>query len=352
MAPTRHDDLPSSTPAQSTSKYSAPKAKHNLNGKKVHGYSTRKDASSPLALPGVQKIKASLRQTRRLLAKDNVAADVRMATERRLKALEADLEQAEHARKERVMAVRYHRIKFFERQKVMRRIHRIKRQFSQGPGSEGDEGNKLDKKDRKKLERQLEELRVDLNYILNYPKTKKYISLFPPELRAESHAAPDPYPHTTSKAKSKSDSTMDSVTSQSETDAQREAVRAWIRERIAAGDMSATPEIEMQEHAKSARAPSRDALSNPRKREKGASTHRAMAKETSKKGVGSVGGKGVKSDAFFGDEEEEEADGSGYDDAEEDEGSDGDGMGQERDNDSGESSGENERGYEDDMDSE
>lgn len=48
----------------------------------------------------------------------------------------------------------------------MRRIHQIKRQFSQGPGSEGNEGNKLDKKDRKKLERQLEELRVDLNYIL------------------------------------------------------------------------------------------------------------------------------------------------------------------------------------------
>ena len=35
-----------------------------------------------------------------------------MATERRLKALEADLAQAERARKERTLATRYHKHKF------------------------------------------------------------------------------------------------------------------------------------------------------------------------------------------------------------------------------------------------
>ena len=65
------------------------------------------------ALPGVQKIKAALRQTRRLLAKDTLAADVRVATERRLKSLEADLAKAEQARLERTMATRYHKVKFF-----------------------------------------------------------------------------------------------------------------------------------------------------------------------------------------------------------------------------------------------
>lgn len=84
-------------------------------------------------VPGVQKIKSSLRQTRRLLAKvtpyiisdghsinhelpiyqDNLAADVRVETERRLKALEADLLQAESSKKERALAVRYHKVKFF-----------------------------------------------------------------------------------------------------------------------------------------------------------------------------------------------------------------------------------------------
>lgn len=80
--------------------------------------------------PGVSKLKAQLRQTRRLLAKvsptlsqisasqvptvqDDLAADVRVETERRLKSLQKDLEEAEIANKERALAVRYHKVKFF-----------------------------------------------------------------------------------------------------------------------------------------------------------------------------------------------------------------------------------------------
>ncbi|KAJ3018250.1 hypothetical protein NUW54_g382 [Trametes sanguinea] len=81
-------------------------------------------------LPGVQKIKAAIRQTRRLLAKDNLAADVRVTTERRLKSLEADLAKAEQARLERTMATRYHKIKFFERQKVVRKLNQTKRKLA------------------------------------------------------------------------------------------------------------------------------------------------------------------------------------------------------------------------------
>lgn len=44
---------------------------------------------------------------------DKLAADVRVETERRLKALEADIAQAESAKKERSMSVRYHKAKFF-----------------------------------------------------------------------------------------------------------------------------------------------------------------------------------------------------------------------------------------------
>jgi len=89
-----------------------------------------KDMTDSTTLPGVQKLKSSLRQTRRLLAKvrpppvslvlcvlsvekDTLAADVRVETERRLKALEADIIEAESAKKERTMSVRYHKVKFF-----------------------------------------------------------------------------------------------------------------------------------------------------------------------------------------------------------------------------------------------
>ena len=42
-----------------------------------------------------------------------MAADVRIATERRIKSLEHDLEVAEMRRKEQTLATRYHKIKFF-----------------------------------------------------------------------------------------------------------------------------------------------------------------------------------------------------------------------------------------------
>ena len=50
------------------------------------------------------------------VTKDTLAADVRVETERRLKALEADIVQAESANKERSMSVRYHKVKFFGEQ--------------------------------------------------------------------------------------------------------------------------------------------------------------------------------------------------------------------------------------------
>lgn len=44
---------------------------------------------------------------------DNLAANVRVETERRLHALEKDLAQAQRVQKERTMATRYHKVKFF-----------------------------------------------------------------------------------------------------------------------------------------------------------------------------------------------------------------------------------------------
>ncbi|KAJ6631369.1 hypothetical protein B0H10DRAFT_1978409 [Mycena sp. CBHHK59/15] len=165
-----------------------------------------KPANESTAAPGVQKLKSSLRQTRRLLAKDNLAADVRVETERRLKALEADLEQAEASKKERALAVRYHKVKFFERQKVVRKLNQTKK--------------KITASDTPQLQSALKELRVDLNYILHYPKTKKYISLFPPELRkGEEVELP--------------------------VDPAREEVRSWIGTQMENGELPAEPELNL-----------------------------------------------------------------------------------------------------------
>lgn len=95
-----------------------------------HKKNAHASSSAPEKSAGVSKLKAQLRQTRRLLAKvgsgfirisvfpvltaqDNIAADVRVETERRLKSLQKDLETAETANKERAFAARYHKVKFF-----------------------------------------------------------------------------------------------------------------------------------------------------------------------------------------------------------------------------------------------
>ncbi|KAF5375530.1 hypothetical protein D9615_009197 [Tricholomella constricta] len=203
MGPTRTDKTSRSGKASSSSAAGPSK-------QRPRRHQPQKESTS---VPGVQKIKSALRQTRRLLAKDKLAADVRVETERRLKTLEADLVQAEASKKERDIAIRYHKVKFFERQKVVRKLNQTKKRLASAEASS-----------KPQLEATLAELRVDLNYILHYPKTKKYISLFPPEIREE----------TTSSEKSIPKVNPDS-----------EEVRSWIRKRMETGEISLEPELHL-----------------------------------------------------------------------------------------------------------
>ena len=155
MGPSRHTTLsdPSSSkhPASAPKKKSAKRPHHKKHPHSAPSASSSSATSNPNAVPGVQKIKAALRQTRRLLGKDSLAADVRIATQRRLKSLETDLAHAEQARVERTLATRYHRVKFFERQKVLRKLAQVKRQLDGEAGEEGREV--LGKKEWRKLEK-------------------------------------------------------------------------------------------------------------------------------------------------------------------------------------------------------
>lgn len=178
-----------------------------------HPYPKKKRRTEPEdALPGVQKIKSSLRQAKRLLSKESLAANVRVETERRVRALEADLVNAQNARKLRAMASRYHKVKFFERQKVTRKIKQVKRNLATTEGEE-----------KARLELALSDLRVDLNYILHYPPIKKYISLFPPEVR-------------------KPNASLTTVTF--EDDDERSRIRKLICSQMERGELSLEPENE------------------------------------------------------------------------------------------------------------
>ncbi|KAI6125530.1 hypothetical protein EV401DRAFT_1938261 [Pisolithus croceorrhizus] len=243
----------------------------NLEGKskkKVgsHPYPKKMRHTEPEdALPGVQKIKSTLRQAKRLLSKESLAANVRVETERRIKALEADLVNAQHARKLRTMASRYHKVKFFERQKVCRKIKQLKRNLVTAVGEE-----------KARLELTLSNLRVDLNYILHYPPAKKYISLFPPEVRKSS---------------------VSPTTVTLEDDDERSKIRKLIRLKMEQGELSLEPDNEYDHPAASRSSRlrhDRDHGVNVTSRVEGPSQKVLRGSED------------VSADEFFGDDNDEE----------------------------------------------
>ncbi|TRM68917.1 hypothetical protein BD626DRAFT_543852 [Schizophyllum amplum] len=191
---------------------------HEKNAKpyKGKGKAPQHSQDGQEKIPGVQKIKSSLRQARRLLAKDNINADVRNTTERRVKALEGELEKAETAKKERTLAAKYHKVKFFERQKALRKVQQLKRELTDSP-------------DDADLQSRLFEQRVDLNYVLHYPKLQKYISLYPSQKSDDAEAEADAQPP------------LDS----SETDAARAEIRDSIREQMKQQILPNEPELHL-----------------------------------------------------------------------------------------------------------
>lgn len=109
----------------------------------------------------VNKLKSMIRQTKRLLAKESIEPGTRIEAERRLRAMELELEESMQSNKERHFATRYHKVKFFERQKLMRRLRQLRRE----PES-------------RQVRAQLFEHRVFLNYVLHFPADRRYVSLF------------------------------------------------------------------------------------------------------------------------------------------------------------------------------
>lgn len=61
----------------------------------------------------MSKLKAQLRQTKRLLAREDLTPDVRTTSERRLATLELELERTTRVELEKKMVTRYRGIRFF-----------------------------------------------------------------------------------------------------------------------------------------------------------------------------------------------------------------------------------------------
>ncbi|KAM0749160.1 hypothetical protein T439DRAFT_343590 [Meredithblackwellia eburnea MCA 4105] len=181
---------------------------------------------APGSIPSgsISKLKAQLRQTKRLLARDDLTPDVRITSERRLKTLNLELEKASTGALEQKMVTRYRGVKFFERQKLLRKIKQAKKALVALPGD-------------KDLLQTLLEARIDLHYVLRYPKTEKYISLFPegtyvPHSSTSSSFTSNPL--STSKSKAKDPLAV--------RNAQVGTKRADVKRRMDSGELSLEPE--------------------------------------------------------------------------------------------------------------
>lgn len=103
-------------------------------------------------------LKKQLRDTQRLLSRANLPADVRRDKERMLSALQVQMDERQKQEQTRKMVSAYRMVRFFEEKKAVRHLKQALK---------GEE------------EAAKEKAIMDLNYVLHFPKDRKYISLFP-----------------------------------------------------------------------------------------------------------------------------------------------------------------------------
>ncbi|SCU86493.1 LAFA_0E01112g1_1 [Lachancea sp. 'fantastica'] len=109
---------------------------------------------------GSNKIKKKIRDIERLLQKkkDVLPDTVLIEKERSLEALRFELKNAELRVKVQQNAKKYHMVRFFERKKALRRYKQAVKNNDQN---------------------EIQEKAAELCYVVNFPKTEKYIALYP-----------------------------------------------------------------------------------------------------------------------------------------------------------------------------
>jgi len=93
----------------------------------------------------------------------NLDPALRSAQEKRLAGLHVEAEERKARAKERKLAARYHHVRFFERVKLERRLHRLERVAAVGANP--------------RVLADILQTKQDLEYVLNFPKGEKYVSL-------------------------------------------------------------------------------------------------------------------------------------------------------------------------------
>lgn len=114
-------------------------------------------------------MKKRLRGLQRLLNKPGLSEEVRRAKEAELSSLQVEVGKHNRVQRERHFSKKYHGVKFIEKRKVERRVTSLRRAIVDAatPAAAAS------------LEAEVREAEHDLLYIQHFPRSKKYLALFP-----------------------------------------------------------------------------------------------------------------------------------------------------------------------------
>ncbi|KAL8762774.1 MAG: hypothetical protein Q9203_007540 [Teloschistes exilis] len=119
----------------------------------------------------VNAIKSKIRDVTRVLEHaQDLPMDVRIEKQRALIGYKQDLEKARKTKERQRMIKKYHMVRFFERQKAIRNLKKLRTSLASATGGTSEHQT---------LDIDVHNAEVDLNYTIYHPLTEKYIGLFP-----------------------------------------------------------------------------------------------------------------------------------------------------------------------------
>ncbi|RMY95417.1 hypothetical protein D0862_08757 [Hortaea werneckii] len=120
----------------------------------------------------VNDLKSQVRSLRRLLEhNDDLPPNIRIEKERALRTAQHELDEEQRAKKRSDMIGRWHKIRFFDRQKATKRLKRAKKEL------QGLESGKVE--ERQEAEKKVQDAQIDVDYAIYYPLDLPYKPLFP-----------------------------------------------------------------------------------------------------------------------------------------------------------------------------
>mmetsp|Transcript_1804 Transcript_1804/g.5249 ORF Transcript_1804/g.5249 Transcript_1804/m.5249 type:complete len:406 (-) Transcript_1804:271-1488(-) len=130
-------------------------------------FGVKQAAQKPAVKGKNASVKNQIRAVTRLLNKGGLEPKAVAAQQQRLQELKDSLEDHQTSEQARKYAIRYHKVRFFERVKLERRIQKLEKQ----PVPEGDVPAATERA------AQLASLKDDLLYVTQFPKEEKYVSI-------------------------------------------------------------------------------------------------------------------------------------------------------------------------------